>query len=639
MEIRFIWIAEYREIIENLNVNFHHSGRHSFNYHDGVLELIDNKIGPLSFGEKIKGITVIAGKNGSGKSSICEVVLNAAATYVNGAWGWNQKFKGIVCYGKRIFYTTLLELKNRAQIEKEGYELQEFKESPFERLPYEWRGDFHKGSFIFYSNVLDWRSDFHLTNLINISTQYLLANDYRTGTSAVPDFRRRDNVPDALNSYYNGQGYRNTKFYLHFSDNIPFDAPKLFVLKSSYSALNKFLNYTSIGDYELYSPFSRLESQILASIQTFNGQIKPGDESLDTNMQQAKEGLMNLYRFNILMVMAINERVFPDIERASNFALGITDDYEIFSNPKEAQLLISTHEKLVVLGDIDSKFSPWYLTDRYPNFNWKFFIIEYLWINNTEESRMLLKTFLTLEEKFLNVNNPYAKRISDYSIHPWPSTGESSYYLLFSRLFDTLNRLDIGHDERNDLVLFIDEGEVGFHPAWKKKYLLWIIDFLKGNYNKYNFQIILTTHSPYILSDLSSDHTILLKRDLGKKTEIVPAENYMTFGANINELLADAFFLTDGQIGEFAKQEIQKIINNLNQWRRIKADLPKGQYLNVDVQERAKCREIIELIGDSIVRKKLFEMYLELFEEDRIVDQEILFLEERLKQLKERKQK
>jgi len=29
MEIRFIWIAEYREIIENLNVNFHHSGRHS----------------------------------------------------------------------------------------------------------------------------------------------------------------------------------------------------------------------------------------------------------------------------------------------------------------------------------------------------------------------------------------------------------------------------------------------------------------------------------------------------------------------------------------------------------------------------------------------------------------------------------
>ena len=54
MEIRFIWIAEYREIIENLNVNFHHSGRHSFNYHDGVLELIDNKIGPLSFGEKIK---------------------------------------------------------------------------------------------------------------------------------------------------------------------------------------------------------------------------------------------------------------------------------------------------------------------------------------------------------------------------------------------------------------------------------------------------------------------------------------------------------------------------------------------------------------------------------------------------------
>lgn len=639
MEIRYIWIAEYRSIIENLNVNFHHKGEHSFNYSNGTLELVNNIPSALSFGDKIKGITAIAGKNGSGKSSICEVILNAAATYVNGGWGWNHKFEGIVCYGKRIFYSKGIQLNNEDQLKQNGYELKAFDESPFEKLPVDWRHEFHKGSFIYYSNVLDWRSDIDLTNLINISTQYLLGNDYRTGTSKVPNFRRCDNVPDVLNSYYNGQGYRNTKFYLQFSEIIPGGAPTVLMLKSNYSELNKFLDFRSIGEYEQYKSFDSLERDIIAGIQNFDGPIKPGQNSIETNVAMAKEGMMNLYRFNLLMVQAINQQQFPDIDRATNFALGITDDFDLFANPEDAKLLIETHQQLVANGNIAEVFSPYYLHDQYPDFNWKFFIIEHLWIDNTDENRSLLKLFMFLEDSILRYDQPYVKRISDYSLHPWTSTGESSYYLFFSRLYDTITRLDIGHDDRTDLVLFIDEGEVGFHPAWKKKYLKWVIDFLNGPYNKYNFQIILTTHSPYILSDLSSDHTILLKRDDGNKTEIVPSKDYRTFGANINELLADAFFLTDGQIGEFAKHEIQKVINNLNQWRQIKDQLPAGQNLVIEAGQKDKCRGIIDLIGDVIVRNKLVEMYMELFEEEGIVDNEISFLESRLKQLKERKQR
>ena len=636
MEIRFIWIEEYREIIEKLNVNFNHDGNHRFNYLNGELELMQNNKSVLDFGPNIKGITAIAGKNGSGKSSICEVLLNAAATYVNGAWGWNEPFKGIVCYGKRIFISKDLALNNKEQIIAAGYEILTFEESPLERLPIGTRNEFHKVSFLYYSNVLDWRSDIDLTNLTNISTHYLLANDYRTGTSKVPDFRRRDNVPNIMNSYYNGQGYRNTKFYLHFSDIIPFDEPKQFMLKSAYSGLNKYLNYTTLGEYEQYSPFVGLERQILDSIQDFHGPITHG-VMIQTNKELAKEAIMNLYRFNFLMVMAINARELPNFQLASNFTLGITDNFDLFPNPAEAEKLISLHEQIVAAGLLGDEFSPYFLHDRYPDFNWKFFIIEHLWMNNTPELRNLLKSFLDLEEHILRGNQGYTKRKSDYSMHPWPSTGESSYYLLFSRLYDAITRYDIGVDDRENLVLFIDEGEVGFHPAWKKKYLKWILDFLNGDYNKYKFQIILTTHSPYILSDLSSDHTLLLKRNKGEKTKIVPSENYMTFGANINDLLADAFFLTDGQIGEFAKQKIQTIIDRLNRWRRIKSELPRGSVLQIEQQEKDECLNIIELIGDMIVRKKLFEMYLELFDDEGIVDQEMLFLEKRLNQLRERK--
>lgn len=68
------------------------------------------------------------------------------------------------------------------------------------------------------------------------------------------------------------------------------------------------------------------------------------------------------------------------------------------------------------------------------------------------------------------------ERITDVKsfIHPeWynrnPSSGENAILNLFSRLY-TINA-EINSSQIKYYIIFLDEGDAGFHPAWKKKYI------------------------------------------------------------------------------------------------------------------------------------------------------------------------
>jgi len=143
--------------------------------------------------------------------------------------------------------------------------------------------------------------------------------------------------------------------------------------------------------------------------------------------------------------------------------------------------------------------------------------------------------------------------------------------------------------------------EVGFHPAWKRIYFKKLIDFLNNGLKDYKFQVILTTHSPYLLSDLPAQNIVLLKKDVDGKTTIVDSHDYKTFGSNIHELLGTNFFLQDGFIGEFAKEKIEDLIAYLQN---------KNQNYTKDT-----ARELISLIGDEIIANRLTDMFNEKFNE------------------------
>ena len=229
MELKYIWVDQFRSI-ENLGFNFSHTGDHQFNYLDSKLILKPNSKCLLNFGSKVSSVTAIAGQNGSGKSSLCEVIAHSMATLKDGALGYDIHFKGIVCNGDYVFVHNDISLSNEQELLDAGYVIERYKESPLESMSTEWSDSLLRQGFIYYSNVIDWRSDIDQLNLVNISTQKQL-KDY---TVYGPHFSYYDSEwGRAQESTYNAdkigvleafaleESIRNTMFYLDFKDALP----------------------------------------------------------------------------------------------------------------------------------------------------------------------------------------------------------------------------------------------------------------------------------------------------------------------------------------------------------------------------------------------------------------------------------
>ena len=177
--------------------------------------------------------------------------------------------------------------------------------------------------------------------------------------------------------------------------------------------------------------------------------------------------------------------------------------------------------------------------------------------------------------------------------------------------------------------LVLDEIELYAHPELQKKYikdLLFGIDKLKIPKIR-AINILLITHSPFILSDIPKQNVLFLED--GKPSKKSKTMN--TFGANITDLLADSFFISDGLIGDFAKGKIEDTIEWINKEKEKKIN-GKDNY-NVNEEKYKHHKKIINLIDEKIIRMKLAEMLDELKDENKF---EIELIEQEIERLKEK---
>lgn len=222
----------------------------------------------------------------------------------------------------------------------------------------------------------------------------------------------------------------------------------------------------------------------------------------------------------------------------------------------------------------------------------------------------------------------YAHRIDDYTIL---SSGEKAMLDMYSRIYDAV--ISKHQRDSNDIwpTLFVfDEAEIGFHPEWQRSYVKNITLFLeemaklasdlrrrdRQNAPEYQYQVILSSHSPIILSDIPSQCAIMLRRKPKEnRTENVSASRKQTFGTNIFELYRDSFFLEDGLMGEFAENVIKKILSDIEE--------------NNDVDTLPNR---IQLIGDPQIRNYLTMRYASINKEGAVS-----LLEDQIKQIKDRR--
>ncbi len=614
MELKYIWIDEYN-VIENLGFNFNHSDKHRFNFTGDIIELLPNKKLPIAFGPNITGVTAIAGENGCGKSSLCEAILSSTATYTNGAFGFHRAFKGIVCYGDHIFIYEGLTVKNKISLKKSGYKVIIFKDSPFEDMKTEWRNSFVKGGFIYYSNILDFRTDIDETNLANISTLESLTKSfyYSTSYAKLPLFseqvyeNRDKDKHGPLQIHYNVEGNRIAKFYLNQFKFIPFINVRHFVIKNTYSGNNRWLDLEKINDAQneegFYMRLNGIEDIQNEVLNIVFDTSKKFDENTRVKIKAElfKKAIRHLYRYNLINVLSNINKTLPEYIAVYDFVF--SSKIGNIAQPKEdinriLFLYDSIVEKSTVLDN--NEFYPQSLKNYFKDVkDWRFYLIENCYLSNDAENRALLLEFINLERKLLKGDAPY-RRITNLNVTPL-SSGENSLLTFFARIHDVVERYSSGVYEKEKLILFIDEAEIGFHPAWKRIFFKKLIDFLNDSITGFKFQVILTTHSPYLLSDLPAENILLLKKGSTGKSVLLNSQEFKTFGSNVHELLANSFFLSDGFMGEFAKEKIEQLIGFLNK---------KNELFT-----KESANELILLIGDEIIATRLLDMYNDRFDD------------------------
>lgn len=180
------------------------------------------------------------------------------------------------------------------------------------------------------------------------------------------------------------------------------------------------------------------------------------------------------------------------------------------------------------------------------------------------------------------------------------SSGEKQQIYTISSMVYQLHHLNSagkGKIQYRNANIIFDEVDLYFHPDYQKKmvdYVLRVVDKLKLE-NIRNINIMMATHSPFILSDIQKNNILYLENgnDVSNKVAINP------LGANISDVLSQSFFLKDGFIGDFIKTKLNRMVD----------DLSSKKYVQEGKLEQYE--KLIMNIGEPLLREHLSMMFIE----------------------------
>lgn len=148
--------------------------------------------------------------------------------------------------------------------------------------------------------------------------------------------------------------------------------------------------------------------------------------------------------------------------------------------------------------------------------------------------------------------------------------------------------------------IMMDEIEMCYHPEYQRTFVNEIVGMIKRLRinERCAVNILMSTHSPFVLSDIPQSNVLYIDKgkDVGCEMDI------NTFAANVNELLNKSFFLSNGFMGEFAKEKIESLVAYLSN-----NDCNDGYW------SQKKAFDIINLVGDEVVRYQLKKLYHKRF--------------------------
>lgn len=219
------------------------------------------------------------------------------------------------------------------------------------------------------------------------------------------------------------------------------------------------------------------------------------------------------------------------------------------------------------------------------------------------------------------------------------SSGERAFFNLWAYMKYAKERLDKADNPQiirknhsmiystRSIIIFFDELDAFLHPRWQQMSIDKILSRVSSIFDKNEIQIIFSTHSPILLSDIPLSHVIYLER-YNENTKIVPKHN-QTFADNIYRLYMDSFFLnlpnnngSKDKIwihGAFAGKVIDKIEKTLARIRRIVINDCRSEEHSLDdcaiqnvMSQMEEIYCVINIIGEPFLQNILMNEWNEI---------------------------
>ena len=181
------------------------------------------------------------------------------------------------------------------------------------------------------------------------------------------------------------------------------------------------------------------------------------------------------------------------------------------------------------------------------------------------------------------------------------SSGERAFLNFFSwinliQFFKHISSHHVFDSTAENILILIDEIDLYCHPEWQRKMIKNTLEELKNQFQNKKIQVIFTTHSPIVLSDIPLNNTLYIRKidDLSSKIDDRSVHKE-TFASNIYQLFNDSFFISaKSAIGEYALGRINSILSKIKD-----GDVEDG----LD-----EIDSILDIIGEPIIRNKLTNM-------------------------------
>ena len=316
-----------------------------------------------------------------------------------------------------------------------------------------------------------------------------------------------------------------------------------------------------------------------------------------------------IYLLIILEILNKNSKEMYELKEIKDELLELLNDKSLF---EKCEILFKKYDKLINMG------FDWYIPKRYD-------IIERIGslIENISEKEIDIqnpeRTIKKIKIDCKKKNKKLVELLKEYDSFLIPriensldlslkniedilkieEEGLSDGERIKLQYFSTLHGVLRGELKNKEYItLLFDEVETFLHPEWSRRFLYELIEEL-GRYKDKKFKLIFATHSPFLIADVLAKDCIYLEKENGK-IEAKIRNDVKTFGANIIDLFKNTMFL-ESTFGKFATEKIKGIVDKIE-----KAEKYSDIKSEVDF--------IIGEIGEKLISNKLKSMIESKFE-------------------------